>query len=602
MLDDRKYLIPCKGGEHLQYCKNFECNMKYKCPNYYCIPWAYVCDGKFDCPSGLEEQNCKVGRNCENMFKCKDSQICIHLNDICDGKFDCPSDEDELLCTLHGTWCPPNCECLIFTIRCFSLSTVDFFSKVENPFDVIIIHNSTRSIVNTLLKYLQNLSILKLSRNNLDELCAILPQISNSLLIDAGFNNIYRLKSKCFMKAFYLKIIKLNNNQISSIDNGAFKGLNELIVLDLSCNLLIMFSTLMFSNVAFLCLLKLKGNDIKFISHKSIHEMNIQFIESNVHLLTCIPNLEAKLLSKRPWFLSCNNFLLNKRFRICSFCIFTIIFICNTISIIQNCLLIQNCRETAFLVSALYFNVTDTLHGLYILYLFSVDLYYGEYFAFHQIQWISSHMCFIGFSTALNLAFLSPILSCFLAMERLMVVLFPVNTKFKSKGFIRKCTFTITLITIFITASITVAVQSIYKQIPFPLCSPFVDPTKSIFVLKIISFFVIWYLVFAVLFILGIYFVTFISIQKSRRVVATQFTHKQSNLSLFVHLITISTSCFICWVPSASIYLTTWILETYPIEIIVWTAIAITPINSILNSLVSIITTRRFLKGSLASN
>ncbi len=40
------HLRPCRTGEHLQECKNFECNGMFKCPNYYCVPWHYTCDGK----------------------------------------------------------------------------------------------------------------------------------------------------------------------------------------------------------------------------------------------------------------------------------------------------------------------------------------------------------------------------------------------------------------------------------------------------------------------------------------------------------------------------------------------------------------------------
>ena len=599
ILDDRKYLLYCKGGEHLQYCKDFECNMKFKCPGYYCIPWAYVCDGKFDCPNGLEEQNCKMERYCKNMFKYKNSQICIHLNDICDGKVDCPYDEDELTCILHDTRCPSNCECLMFTIRCFNLRTVDLFLKIENSYDVIIISNSTKDVINSFLPNSRFLSILKLSRNNLDELCEILPPLNRSLLIDAGFNEIYRLKYKCFVQAVYLKIIILNNNQISTINKGAFNRLNELFTLDLSCNLLTTFSTFTYEYVSNLHLLKLNNNNIRFVSYKSFHKMSIHFIETNVHSLTCIPNLHAKFLSIIPWFLSCSNFLLNNRTNIFSFCAFSIISIFNIILMVENLYFCKiQTTQSVFTVNALSLNVIDTLHGLYIFYLFSVDLYYGETFGFHQIQWRSSHVCFLGFSIALYLTLLSLILSCFVALGRLMIVCFPMDTKFKTKTFVIKCIFTFTIITIFVVASITIAMQSIYKQVPFGFCTPFVDPTKSILLLKLISWFVICYQFFAVFFILVVYILTFILIQKSREAVAKQLHNKQPNLSLLIKLITISISCFICWVPSSTVYLATWILEKYPIDIIIWTAIAITPFNSIMNPLISLIgTARRVLKG-----
>ena len=54
-LDNHGSLIPCRTGEHIQNCNHFECNMKVKCPGFYCIPWQYICDGKWDCPGGFDE-------------------------------------------------------------------------------------------------------------------------------------------------------------------------------------------------------------------------------------------------------------------------------------------------------------------------------------------------------------------------------------------------------------------------------------------------------------------------------------------------------------------------------------------------------------------
>ena len=45
-LDIHYHIIPCRNGGHLEYCKNFECNLMFKCSDSYCIPWPYVCDGK----------------------------------------------------------------------------------------------------------------------------------------------------------------------------------------------------------------------------------------------------------------------------------------------------------------------------------------------------------------------------------------------------------------------------------------------------------------------------------------------------------------------------------------------------------------------------
>lgn len=99
-LDKYGNLFPCGGGELLQLCTTFECNSMFKCPGYYCTFWRYVCDDRWDCPSGYDELNCEY-QNCSGMFKCKDSSVCIHHEDVCNQVADCPSDDDEILCSLH---------------------------------------------------------------------------------------------------------------------------------------------------------------------------------------------------------------------------------------------------------------------------------------------------------------------------------------------------------------------------------------------------------------------------------------------------------------------------------------------------------------------
>ena len=72
LLNELLQLIPCKNGQHLESCEDFECNMNFKCPMSYCIPYSYVCNGKWDCPQGYDEMNnstCKKDRQCPNMFK-----------------------------------------------------------------------------------------------------------------------------------------------------------------------------------------------------------------------------------------------------------------------------------------------------------------------------------------------------------------------------------------------------------------------------------------------------------------------------------------------------------------------------------------------------
>ena len=59
--------------------------------------------------------------HCVNLFRCKGSQICIHVEDVCDGKKNCPLGDDEFLCLLKGKQCLMKCKCLNLAIVCESL-------------------------------------------------------------------------------------------------------------------------------------------------------------------------------------------------------------------------------------------------------------------------------------------------------------------------------------------------------------------------------------------------------------------------------------------------------------------------------------------------
>ena len=87
-------LHTCRTGKHLANCVDFACPHHYKCQLSYCVPFKYTCDGKRDCPGGDDEQSCFT-RNCTGLFKCKNTNICLHYHDVSDGKADCIEGDDE---------------------------------------------------------------------------------------------------------------------------------------------------------------------------------------------------------------------------------------------------------------------------------------------------------------------------------------------------------------------------------------------------------------------------------------------------------------------------------------------------------------------------
>ena len=119
-IDDYSHNFPCRNGGDLVNCKKFKCNLKFKCANSYCIPWEYVCDGKWDCPFGDDEiykPTCINKNTCIHMYKChKIEHVCIYLGNVCDNGKNCPLEDDEFLCQINNFKCPLNCECLALAI------------------------------------------------------------------------------------------------------------------------------------------------------------------------------------------------------------------------------------------------------------------------------------------------------------------------------------------------------------------------------------------------------------------------------------------------------------------------------------------------------
>ncbi len=106
------------NGKHLTACETHNCKNKYfKCPESYCLPWRYVCNGKWDCPGGLEEINCNRP-SCPGFFKCHKSSICLPTQDLCDDFNDCQDGDDEFFCGYSLKECPITCYCFLLSIKC----------------------------------------------------------------------------------------------------------------------------------------------------------------------------------------------------------------------------------------------------------------------------------------------------------------------------------------------------------------------------------------------------------------------------------------------------------------------------------------------------
>ena len=195
-LNKQGKLIPCFTGEHMQQCEEYECNNKFKCPGYYCIPLSYNCDGKWDCPGGHDEYSeiCLKERLCINTFHCKNSQICIHFIDVCDQELDCPFGDDEIVCDLSKTQCPKQCICHKLSIQCIKVPFVKNVFLTKYPKTSIWISQTGVSSL-WFVQFFDRAIYLYLNYNKLKIVCGVLSNNDSIILLDCNGNGISNLSS-----------------------------------------------------------------------------------------------------------------------------------------------------------------------------------------------------------------------------------------------------------------------------------------------------------------------------------------------------------------------------------------------------------------------
>ena len=118
------HVYPCREYYALQWAELYRNSVQgpnkfFKCPGFYCILWRYVCNNKWECPGGTDENSCPKSA-CPGLFKCKNSTICISKESLCDFVSDCDLNDDENFCSDQKHFCPPNCSCLLFSLSCKS--------------------------------------------------------------------------------------------------------------------------------------------------------------------------------------------------------------------------------------------------------------------------------------------------------------------------------------------------------------------------------------------------------------------------------------------------------------------------------------------------
>ena len=482
-LDTYNHNIPCRTADHLQNCEQFECDITFKCEESYCIPWSYICDGKWDCTGG-EDELC-LGKNgtCIHMFKCKGRFMCIHLESLCDNYVDCPLGHDEILCGLKDTKCPKMCSCLTYALYCKTvpLNILPF----TYPFMSVSLIKVNFVLSKSFAQYFPKCFYINLNRNNLSDVCNNYFS-STVIILDVRFNPVKHIVKGCFMSLFGLKGVYLDYNNIVSLSSLSFVNLPSLKVISLSNNPLQIFG----NNI------EVESPNIQVVSIKNVSLANLHALKcleveirdtSDFHHCCLASNL--KCTQSIPWYISCSDLLPTIYMKVSFIGMTIFIMVTNSLSILI-CIKI-NSSGKSFSKMVFSISLTDLFCGIYLSIIWITDLSNIGNFVLKEEKWRSDLTCFLAFGI---ITWLSISIQCFpllLSFSSLMIVVYPVETRFKNPKFISNCLASMFRLSLSLVFLATFTIKTHMKHVPTPLCLPFVDPTKSEVELTIITWFLI---------------------------------------------------------------------------------------------------------------
>ncbi len=330
------YLVPCRTGQHIQNCQSFTCNMMFKCAKFYFISWSYVCDGKWDCPGGLDEhcQQKMINTLCVSMFKCHQTQVCAHLGDVCDGQKDCPFGDDEQFCSLQNQ-CPSYCECFLFSIRCKTNDSLSFQSTSPLPYQVVWIQRvCLKDTTEEASVLFRNAILFSACGTELYDVCRLTSEMNSLIKLDVSANNIKEIQSFCFNRPIRVKILDLSDNQISDIGQKAFFELSELSVLNLTKNLIFELKWRTFHGLSKISVLSLKFSNLSYFEQNLFENISVTLVETDNYRFCCVLPEEATCSASLPWYFSCSNLLPDLGVSVSFYCVSGLIISINIVYIV----------------------------------------------------------------------------------------------------------------------------------------------------------------------------------------------------------------------------------------------------------------------------
>ena len=244
--------------------------------------------------------------------------------------------------------------------------------------------------------------------------------------------------------------------------------------------------------------------------------------------------------------------------------------------------------DKKFEVKIISLNFSDSLCGVYLSIIWISDTLFQNRQSMYLINeelWKSHSICFAGSFWVLWFIISSQLLLIYISLTRCFAVLSPLKYTLISLNQILYKLASLYSFSIGISALITMIYYYYESQLPNGLCLPFIDPSGSFNLTKVISWIVIISQSVSSAIIIVVNWKLIYELHKNKMSISKSSTDGSysSSRKVLTQLTITSISNIICWLPANVVYLSAMILYTYPVDLVIWTTVLIMPINSIIN-------------------
>ena len=176
-----------------------------------------------------------------------------------------------------------------------------------------------------------------------------------------------------------------------------------------------------------------------------------------------------------------------------------------------------------------------------------------------------------------------------------MITKYLVETPFKQPGVLFKLIVSSITLSLLFTLFIFIIIHLFNFAVITPFCTPFIDPSNSILLVKLLVWFIVIFQFLATCTTSIVYIFLFYELRKAAEKVHL-FLKNASYVVIMIQISVLISANALTWIPSGIIYIFAMEMEKYPMEIILWTIITIIPISAIVSPFVFISTALRKIK------